>query len=76
MYIYLKANGSRYIFLVFYVDDILLAINDNELLFETKRVLSSHFDMKGPLIYQEYIFFVIEIMVFLSCLGKPLLTKF
>jgi hypothetical protein len=76
MYIYLKANGSRYIFLVFYVDDILLAINDNELLFETKRVLSSHFDMKWPLIYQEYRFFVIEIMVFLSCLGKPLLTKF
>jgi len=46
MYIYLKVSGSRYIFLVFYVDDILLAANDNELLFETKCVLSSHFDMK------------------------------
>jgi len=46
MCIYLKVNGSGYIFLMFYVDDILLATNDNELLFETKRVLSSHFDMK------------------------------
>jgi len=46
MCIYLKVNGSKYIFLMFYVDDILLATNDNELLFETKRVLSSHFDMK------------------------------
>jgi hypothetical protein len=28
------------------MDDVLLAANDNELLFETKRRLSSHFDMK------------------------------
>jgi hypothetical protein len=31
---------------VFYVDDILLVANDKALLFETKRMLSSHFDMK------------------------------
>jgi hypothetical protein len=31
---------------VFYVDDILLAANDKVFLFETKRMLSSHFDMK------------------------------
>jgi hypothetical protein len=43
---YLRVSGSRYIFLVLYVDDILLAANDNELLLETKRMLSSHFDMK------------------------------
>jgi len=30
--IYLKVSGSRYIFLMFYVDDISLAANDNELL--------------------------------------------
>jgi hypothetical protein len=45
IYIYLKVSGSRYVFLVFYVD-ILLVANDNELLFETKCVLSSHFNMK------------------------------
>jgi hypothetical protein len=28
------------------VDDVLLAANDNELLFETNRMLSFHFDMK------------------------------
>jgi hypothetical protein len=44
--IYLKVSGSRYIFLVLYVDNILLAANDNGLLFETKGMLSSHFDMK------------------------------
>jgi hypothetical protein len=37
---------GRYIFLVLSMDDVLLAANDNELLFETKRRLSSHFDMK------------------------------
>lgn len=50
--IYLKASGSRYIFLVLYADDILLAANNNELLFETKRMLSSNFDMNDqPLMY-------------------------
>jgi hypothetical protein len=43
---YLKVSGSRYIFLVLYVDDILLVANDNGFLFEIKRMLSSHFDMK------------------------------
>ncbi|RVW34940.1 Retrovirus-related Pol polyprotein from transposon TNT 1-94 [Vitis vinifera] len=33
-------------FLVLYVDDILLASNDSDLLFETKHMLSTHFDMK------------------------------
>ena len=35
-----------YIFLVLYVDDILLATNDIDLLVETKQLLFSHFDMK------------------------------
>ena len=44
--IYLKFNGSKFIILVLYVDDILLASSDVGLLHETKRFLSSKFDMK------------------------------
>ena len=44
--IYMRMSGSSYIFLVLYVDDILLASNDTNLLFETKNLLFSHFDMK------------------------------
>ena len=46
MHIYMKVSGSKYIFLVLYVDDILLAANDIDLLVETKQLLFSHFDMK------------------------------
>lgn len=44
--IYHKFNGSKHIFLVLYVDDILLASNDIGLLHETKRFLSKKFEMK------------------------------
>ena len=44
--IYMKVNGNKYIFLVLYVDDILLVANDTDLLIETKQLLFSHFDMK------------------------------
>ena len=44
--IYLKVSGSKVIFLIMYVDDILLAINDLGLLHETKKFLSSNFEMK------------------------------
>ena len=44
--IYMKVSGSKYIFLVLYVDDILLATNDIDMLIETKQLLFSHFDMK------------------------------
>ncbi|RVW60152.1 Retrovirus-related Pol polyprotein from transposon TNT 1-94 [Vitis vinifera] len=40
------SSGSSYIFLVLYVDDILLASNDSDLLIETKHMLLTHFDMK------------------------------
>ena len=44
--IYLKVSGSKYIFLVLYVDDILLAANDLGLLHKTKEFLSQNFEMK------------------------------
>ena len=42
----MKVSGRKYIFLVLYVDDILLTSNDTDLLVETKKLLFSHFDMK------------------------------
>ena len=44
--IYLKISGSKFIFLVLYVDDVLLASSDLNLLHETKQHLSKTFDMK------------------------------
>ena len=44
--IYLKTSGSKFIFLVLYVDDTLLASNDVNLLHETKALLSKTFEMK------------------------------
>ena len=44
--IYLKISGSKFIFLILYVDDILLATNDLGLLHETKKFLSKNFEMK------------------------------
>ena len=43
--IYMKVGGIKYIFLVLYVDDILLTTNYTGLLVETKQLLFSHFDM-------------------------------
>ena len=45
-YIYHEFSGSKHIFLVLYVDDILLASNDVDLLYETKRFLVRKFEMK------------------------------
>jgi hypothetical protein len=45
-YVYVKIKGSMFIILILYVDDILLASSDKNLLFETKGFLSSNFDMK------------------------------
>ena len=44
--IYLKFSERKFIILVLYVDDILLASSDVGLLRETKIFLSSKFDMK------------------------------
>ena len=43
----MKVNGSKFIFMVLYVDDILLASSDVNLLNDTKRLLSTNFDMKN-----------------------------
>ena len=42
----MKVSGSKFIFLVLYVDDILLASNNLGLLHETKKFLSQNFEMK------------------------------
>ena len=44
--VYHKFSGSKYIFLVLYVDDILLVTNDIGMFHETKRFLSRNFEMK------------------------------
>ena len=45
-FIYLKVSGSKYIFLVLYVDDILLVSSDLGLLHETEEFLYENFKMK------------------------------
>ncbi|RDX76659.1 hypothetical protein CR513_43328, partial [Mucuna pruriens] len=44
--VYHKFSGSKYIFLVLYIDHILLASSDTNLLHETKRFLTKNFEMK------------------------------
>ena len=45
--IYQKVSGSKTGFLVLYVDNILLATNDKEMMHGVKQFLSKNFDMKG-----------------------------
>ena len=44
--IYIKFKNEKFIFLIFYVDDILLASSDVNLLLETKKFLSLNFTWK------------------------------
>jgi hypothetical protein len=44
--IYVKFKGSRSTILVLYMDDILLAYNDKDMVHVTKSFMSSNFDMK------------------------------
>lgn len=41
----MKVSGRKYIFLLLYAGDILLATNDTDVLFEMKQMLFGHFDM-------------------------------
>ena len=43
--VYHKFSGSNHIFLVLYIDDILLATDDIDLLHQNKRFLSNNFKM-------------------------------
>lgn len=43
---HLKLKNEKFIFLVMYVDDILLVSGDKNLLLETKKFIFMHFDMK------------------------------
>jgi Reverse transcriptase (RNA-dependent DNA polymerase) len=45
-YIYHKFSGSKFVFLILYIDDILLASNDKNMMRKTKKFLFKHFDMK------------------------------
>ena len=44
--IYLKVSGSKFIFLILYVDDILLVSSVLGILHETKKFLSKNFEIK------------------------------
>jgi hypothetical protein len=44
--IYANFKNRKFIFLILYVDDILLVSSDVNLLLETKRFLCSNYDMK------------------------------
>ena len=44
--VYTKFKNGKFIFLILYVDDILLVSSNVSLLLETKKFLSSKFDMK------------------------------
>jgi len=44
--IYTKFRGSEFVILILYVDDILLASNNKDMLLETKVFLSSNFVTK------------------------------
>ena len=63
--IYLKVTGSKFIFFIFYVDDILFASSDLGLLHETKKFLSKNFEMKD----MDKTTYVIRIEIFrdISC---------
>ena len=63
--IYMKVSRSKYIFLVLYVDDILLATDDTDLLVETKQFLFNYFDMKDlgkHLMSLAYRYFAIDLV--------------
>jgi hypothetical protein len=56
----LKFSGSKFIFFILYVDDILLASSDLGILLETKKFLSKNFEMKDI----DEATYVIEIEIF------------
>ena len=53
-------SGNKFIFLIMYIDDILLTTNDLGLLFETNEFLFKNFEMKD----MSKATYVIEIEIF------------
>lgn len=43
----MKINRSNFIFLIFYVDDIMFVVNNFGLLHKTKKYLSENFEIKN-----------------------------
>ena len=77
--IYLKISGSKCIFFVLYVNDILLAYNDVGLFHKTKQLLSKTFDMKdlggasfvlGIKIHKD------DLVTYWDCLREPTLILY
>ena len=58
--IYYMMNARNFVILILYVNDILLANNDESLLNETKKALSQYFDMKDL----ENAFFVLGVEIY------------
>jgi len=56
----MKVSGSKFIFMILYVDEILLATNDLGLSSENKKFLSNNFEMKD----MGEAYYVIEIEIF------------
>ena len=53
--IYHKFSGSKFVLLVLYVDDILFATNNINLLNDAKKFLSKNFEMKDLLSDASYV---------------------
>ena len=73
--IYLKFSGSKFIILVLYIDDILLASSDVGLLHETKRFLSSKFVLVMHLLCWVYRYIGIVQEVYLGYHKRATLIK-
>ena len=77
--IYMKVSESCFIFLVLYVDDILLATNETDMLAETNQMLCNHFDMKD--LGEAYFvlasrLFELGLIMYCSCLRELIMIGF
>ena len=75
----MKVSGIKYIFLILYVDYIFLAVNDTDLLVETKQLLFSYFDMMDlvkHLMSWAYRYFAIDLVAYEIVSTNLYLTHF
>ena len=72
--VYAKFKNEKYIFLVLYVDDILLASSDVNLLLETNKFLSSKFNMKD-LGEASFVLGIIQQYVMLTTISQVVLSN-